>query len=61
MDTLVSAEDEKNMNTSRIAQSQLHIAPVFENATHIVRVKTPNATPSEKLEGGTRRAYRKGV
>ena len=61
MATLVSAEDEKNMNMSRIVQSQLRIAPVFEIATHIVRAETPNSTFSVKFGDEIGRAYREGV
>ena len=50
-DTLVNAEEEKNMNMSKIGQSQLNGAFVVRLGSHIVQVRTPNPTMSEMTRG----------
>ena len=50
-DTLVNAEEEKNMNMSKIGQSQLNGAFVVRLGSHIVQVRTPNPTMSDDARG----------
>ena len=60
IDTLVSAEDEKNMNTSEMKWVS-YIAFTRGMLTHIVRVKMPDSALSEEFEGGSDDTYRKGI
>ena len=47
-DILVSAEEEKNMNTSGIGGVGYVAFTVNRSITHIVRVRTPKPTPDRK-------------